>query len=450
LTQDSGTRPQSPDAAVRRLRDEAITLFKRGGELSRVHREGGEKLFWRTDHFVCEEYGDHGNSEQTFTDADVFLDYLWGRWYWKYGGSPGTPDLSDAQAWQKIVEGLDASIHFAKRRPPTPEDAKALDFYRRFRRLKMLWVLGAAIVIVAMALFWKGVGAIVKVQTIGSPSGEAIGTPTAVMMLISKQVPYVPDLHHDPSTDRFDLSLLVQPRQSGAERTLVEVATDHTAGSVQHASKPIGFDGRVAWFYAGGLTGWDTVAENVVTEADVIARNPDLAELWPEAFYEINGGLIASTRDNRIVVRIDAASLVAQRLDRYPPGRRPFPPHPIDSLIIDAEPVEADARDTAWLRAGVDQTELRLESPPGRLLVFRRKTGLTTRMLVVARVDDTGKTRWSVETGIDDLRQVLPDRHYPAFIGARPAAANTVPETIITFVDVASGGVRTESLEFGR
>lgn len=294
----------------------------------------------------------------------------------------------------------------------------------------------------------------IKVQTVATPSGAAIGKPDAVLMLISKQVPYVPSLHHDPSTDRFDLSLLVMPRLASAEgsekRELIDVAENQAAVEQQHASKPLGFDGRVAWFQAGGLTGWDTVEETLVTEADLIARNPELAPLWPEAFYEINGGLIASTRDNSIVVRFDTATLVAGRLDRYPPGRRPFAPHPVESLLIEAEPVKADARAPAWLRTGVDGDELRLDSPSSRLLVFRRNTGITTRMLVVARVADSGQMLWSVETDIDDLQQILPDATFPAFVGTGPATANSVPEQMITFVDTSSGTVRTGSLQFGR
>jgi len=148
------------------LRDEAIALFRRGGELSRVHKEGGEKLFHKSGVFVCEEYGDNGDSTRNFTDAEGFLDHIWQRWYWKQGGTPGTPELTDIQAWQRIVHGLEASLHLAGRRPTTPEDVKAVAFYKRYQRLKMKIAIGIAVVVLVMALFLEAVGSVVEVQTV--------------------------------------------------------------------------------------------------------------------------------------------------------------------------------------------------------------------------------------------------------------------------------------------
>jgi len=134
---------------------EAVALFRRGGELSRVHKEGGEKLSHKSGVFVCEEYGYNGDSSRDFSNAEDFLDHIWQRWYWKQGGTPGAPELIDIQAWQRIVHGLEASLHLARRRPTTPEDVKAVAFYKRYQRLKMNIAIGTAVVVLVIALLLK-------------------------------------------------------------------------------------------------------------------------------------------------------------------------------------------------------------------------------------------------------------------------------------------------------
>lgn len=451
---DSATDPTGTDPGIRHLRDEAIRLFRAGGELSHHHKEGGERLFFHDGLFTCERYGDNGNSRETFTSPEAFLDRLWRGWYWKHPGQPGEPELSDLAAWQKIVDLL-AERRITQRiaAGSSPEQTRAVAFYHRYRRLTMLVALFAAALFIVAGLFWNRSGGLLQVRTIGSPAGgEAIGTPDAVLIMISRLQPYMPSLHRDPSKDRYDLSLLVEPRKPGEKRRLIPIAEGYQAGgSLQHDVRPVGFDGRVAWFHADELTGWDTIERKLVTAADVRRVNPALTPLWDEAFYEVNDGLIASTRDNRIVVRIDPKSLQAALLDRRPPPARPFPPHPVDSWRIDTDPAEPDARMTSWLRSAVDAPELRLEQPGSRVRIHYRRTGVgVSRVLIAARIDDAGQVVWSADTGIDELQQILPDPGIIGFIGTTPAEPGKYPRPIISFVDTRSGAVRTESLEFGR
>jgi hypothetical protein len=117
---------------------------------------------------------------------------------------------------------------------------------------------------------------------------------------------------------------------------------------------------------------------------------------------------------------------------------------------MDAEPAEPEARMTSWLRSGIDAPVLRLDQPGSRLRIHYRRTGITTRMLIIARIDDAGNTLWSAETGIGDLHQILPDPAVTALIGDRPPIPDRATQPVITFVDSRTGNVRTESLVFGR
>ncbi len=437
------------DPAIRRLRDEVIWRFRAGGELSHVHKEGGERLFFEKGLFICDRYGDNGESRERFADPERFLNFLWNGWSWQYKTRHDGPNLSDAEAWQRIVDELvhEHPTSSSPSKSKASANAEAVAFYNRYRRMLTMVAIGVAVAALAFAFFGKGL----QIKTIGTPAGgDAIGTPKVVLILISQLEPYVPSLHRDRSLDRFRLSLLIQPRAAEVKRQLIEVARDYDAVSLQHASKAIGFDGRVAWFHAGGLTGWHVVDQKLITENDVRAANPDLNDFWDQAFLEINDGLIASTRDNQIIVRLDPESLKADYLSRMPQSKRHFPAHPVDALRTEIEPAEADARDTSWLRSGVDGPELRLQNPDSRIRIHRRKIDITQRMLVVTRIDDEGRELWSMETGIDTLHQILPDPKVLAFIGTRPPIPDKVPEPIITFVDTADGAVRTESLLFGK
>jgi hypothetical protein len=81
----------------------------------------------------------------------------------------------------------------------------------------------------------------------------------------------------------------------------------------------------------------------------------------------------------------------------------------------------------------------------GGLLIWQTKP-YRSGSVMAARIDSTGTVTWSVDTGIGDLRQVLPDPATPAFIGERPKIPDKLSEPILVIVDAATGRVTTHSL----
>lgn len=98
----------------------------------------------------------------------------------------------------------------------------------------------------------------------------------------------------------------------------------------------------------------------------------------------------------------------------------------------------------AFVRAERQGEILRLAGD-GFLLVYESKPS-RAGTIMAARVDGAGKIVWTVDTGIGELREILPDPAFPALIGERPGLPGKVAESILLVVDAASGRVATHSL----
>lgn len=65
---------------------------------------------------------------------------------------------------------------------------------------------------------------------------------------------------------------------------------------------------------------------------------------------------------------------------------------------------------------------------------------------MVARVDRNGRIAWSVDTGIADLDQVLPDVRNCVFVGKRPRVPDKLQEPVIAIVNNETGAIAMHSL----
>ena len=104
--------------------------------------------------------------------------------------------------------------------------------------------------------------------------------------------------------------------------------------------------------------------------------------------------------------------------------------------------------DAALLRSSDASAPMRLDDPPGALMLYTSMPG-PKGTAVVARVDDTGTTvLWSVDTGIGRfaLQQILPGETVTAFVGSRPAVPGKVSEPLLVIVDHKSGKLAAYSL----
>lgn len=155
---------------------------------------------------------------------------------------------------------------------PTSGDAA---WVRRYGELKgRLGAIGLIVVLVFGALLWFKTRVLVVQPGKGTPLGSTVRTATHLVTLIDQLQPYTPSLHHDPSTERYTLSVLLVPLDGGAPQ-LVQLERDLQPGSYRLA-RVIGSDGRTLWIAANALYGVDLASGARVTAAQVQRASPDL------------------------------------------------------------------------------------------------------------------------------------------------------------------------------
>jgi hypothetical protein len=98
----------------------------------------------------------------------------------------------------------------------------------------------------------------------------------------------------------------------------------------------------------------------------------------------------------------------------------------------------------AFLRTERQGEILRLAGD-GFLLLYESKP-YRAGTIMAARIDGAGKLVWTVDTGIGELREILPDPAFPVLIGERPRVPDKVSEPILLVLDASSGRLTTHSL----
>jgi hypothetical protein len=434
-------------SGIQAVQRKILAALRGGAVLTNCHKEGITKMYFERDRFVQSTEGDYSHREE-YPDETKFLAAMWATHSWRVTGGTNPKLSPELDVWKGILGLIEGS---GTKRPwvasASTAPSKPLPFvgggHLRLPTIPTLIVTGALIVGTAI---WAGVSRMLSVKTTGSPVGLAVGTPEFIAMLIRNQEPYVPTLHRNPNNDRFRIDLLLQPRDGKSPRRLISIARRLKQAESNRSAHVLGFDGKLFWLLSDDITAYDPAADRLIGLKELRKANPSLDELWPAAFYEVNGRLQASTRDNRTVVEIDPETLVAQPLNGRPARTRPFPPNPVDSLLIPTTSKAEGALNAAFVREGVDGPKLTLTQPDSALLTFWRKQDFLRRMLFVSRVDPSGKTLWETETGVGDLQQVLSDRSVVAFIGTRPRVPDKVPEPILTLIDNSTGAATSHSL----
>lgn len=310
----------------------------------------------------------------------------------------------------------------------------------------------------------------------GTPIGASVRTDRHIATLIQTLEPYVPSLHRDHSRDTYRISLFLVPLD-GSRPQHIPIKSG-LPGSAFSLAKIYGSEDGILWFNVAGPGGLklDTLAllpQAETSQVDVRslpgpqgdARFPPTPEQFLAAGYLASpttwlGLHTASEVDQTFapgkwlkpVVRAESLKQ-PRRLYRgvleAEAGAGPLPGHPRAYLRIQAmAPLGQHAYlNAAFLRVHDASPPIRLEGPPGALMVFTSAPGLQgTTML--ARLDDGGQVRWQVDTGIDrfKLAQILPGADSVAFVGPRPPVPDKVSEPLLVIVEYATGKVVTHSL----
>lgn len=312
----------------------------------------------------------------------------------------------------------------------------------------------------------------------GTPIGASVRTDRHIATLIQTLEPYVPSLNRDHGRDTYRVSLFLVPLD-GSRPQHIPIRSG-LSGSAFGLAKIHGSDGRILWFDVAGLGGLkldtlDLLPESATARAD--ARS--LPRPWgdspfpprPERFLaagyltspttwlglhtESEAGLtfapgkwlkpVVSAESLKQPRRFYRGVLEAGGVEF--PGTRPGTPQAY-LRIQTLAPLGQDAYfDAAFLRMNGTSPPIRLQGPPGALMVFTSAPGLSGTT-VLARVGDDGRPVWLVDTGIDrfKLEQILPGADSVAFVGTRPPVPGKVSEPLLVIVDYATGKAVTRSL----
>ena len=222
-------------------------------------------------------------------------------------------------------------------------------------------------------LFWKVLAPDVQTRTTGTPLDNAVGTPEFIAQLISTQQRYVPSLNRNPDNDRFDVSLLIRPRNSDAAVTHLELTEDHTASEAYNAVRLLGFDGRQLWILTGNIAAYEHTTHRLIHLDELRRINPDLETLWPVGTYTVIDQLIVSTRDRQTIFAIDPLTLRAKPLAKLPPSPHPIPPHPVDSLITEAQSNDPSEIRPAWVLDAAYSSPMVFGSSQSQLRIHWKK-----------------------------------------------------------------------------
>lgn len=245
----------------------------------------------------------------------------------------------------------------------------------------------------------------------GTAIGDSVRTDRHIATLIQTLEPYVPSLNRNHGNDTYSISLLLVPLDGSATQ-LIPLRSGLTPSAFSLA-KVLGSDGRTLWFNVAGVGGVDLATLELRPEAEVAAIDP-------------------------------------RALPR-PWGDWPLAPAP--ERFLTAGPAtssttnEAEYLDAAFLRANNASAPIRLDEPPGALMLYTSVPG-PQGTAVLARVDDAGEVLWSVDTGIgrSALRQILPGADATAFVGTRPPVPDEVSEPLLVIIEHDSGRQATHSL----
>jgi hypothetical protein len=372
-----------------------------------------------------------------------------------------------AAPWSRPLPAIGQTV------TPAPSSEAAWVFRLSTLRMKfgLFLLLGS---LVAGALMW------IK-QTVfsidpgkGTPIGASVRTDRHIATLIQNLEPYVPSLHRSGGDNRYRIGLFLVPLDGGAPR-LLPIKSGLTGSSASQV-RLFGSDGRVLWFDAAGLGGVDLESLDFLPEqaaARMDARS--LPRPWgdmpmpprPEKF--LAAGYLASPTTwlglhtdaeagqtfapgKWLKPVVSAESLKQPR--RFYRGALeagtvdlPGSPQPYLRIQTLAPLGQQTYLNAAFLRMNGTSPPIRLQDPPGALMVFTSAPGLSGTT-VLARVGDDGQPVWQVDTGIDrfELAQILPGSDSVAFVGTRPPVPDKVSEPLLVIVEYATGKAVTHSL----
>lgn len=326
--------------------------------------------------------------------------------------------------------------------------------------------LGLGILVAVLLIAALGIRAF-RIKSTATPMGTSIRVGETIVTMMNRREPYMATLHRDPGKDRYTIGLLIQSARDPAVREFVTIATGQRAVDTPLMDF-IAVEGNVVWFRAAEVGAYD------VGRRKLLAREPGWSPTPPAKQFSA----AELSRDERAVMGMLIAggeptptqwlaALNQTEITRnwgYGPGASITVSMPIERTreprrlyITETERVNSDLRikrleplggdsmlNAGFVRATRYGEILRLAG--GGFLLLYETTPNLDRTVMAARVDGAGRIVWSTDTGIGDLRAILPDPAFPALAGEPPMVPDKVPEPRLVVLDAATGRAAIHSL----
>jgi len=241
---------------------EVLEGLRRGGSYATSHKEGGTRIHFRGGRFVRADYGE-SDTREAYADEEAFLAFLRRFYDWQTSRGTYPEKVDELTAWKLILRLQDPPDGPGASQPGGRGGSRTLRAPRGSGGASRLAMLAAGIVLAGTAA-WGFLSDAVAVRTTGTPLAPAVASADHVALLIATQERDVPSLQRDPGKDRFRIALLVQPRSGEGARRLISVRDQLDASQSQHAARMLGFDGRIFWFLARDIAGYDPAADRLV------------------------------------------------------------------------------------------------------------------------------------------------------------------------------------------
>lgn len=91
--------------SVTAIQQAIVAGMKRGASFGTSHKEGGTRIFWRTDRFIRSDYGDYPDQKELKDEAE-FLRLLRQFCHWDVSRNAGQHTLSEFDAWKLILRRM--------------------------------------------------------------------------------------------------------------------------------------------------------------------------------------------------------------------------------------------------------------------------------------------------------------------------------------------------------
>lgn len=132
----------------------------------------------------------------------------------------------------------------------------------------------------AVLLVWLVVVFTFRIKvTQGSPLGPSVRAGEYSATLIGTLEPYMPSLHHDPTTERFRVSLVLHPVEGGSADRTIELAKGFRVAELRFGARILGADDKNLWLFVNGIKAVNLRTEKLIDAADLRRANPTLKNL---------------------------------------------------------------------------------------------------------------------------------------------------------------------------